>query len=293
VKNIWSLHDQVATLPFEHRFTVDPEGILPFYADASTWSPYIADYRSKQLLGFLRRLAAKVEPQGTVGVKQPYADWELEKWIPGYTTFVERLETSMQSFTYNAAYPGSFRTSDHNEMAYYPADRTRISTALTRFLDDCHQSICDIQGASVFLEDNTWTSLFLSPLIELLPTAKVIVMLRDPRDVVASMMRQRWTPSSLEDIVTYYQDLVDVYLKQKSLINAESILEIKLENLISASVDTIETMGRFMGLEASEQMLDFDLSAGHVGRYKQEFDATTTQVVNDRLSEYIIKFGYS
>lgn len=199
----------------------------------------------------------------------------------------------MLSFTYKAAYPGSCSTSENNVMTYYAADKTPIAAALTRFLDDCHQSICDNQNRSVFLEDNTWTCLFLSDLIDLLPTAKVIVMLRDPRDVVASMMRQRWTPSSLEDVLTYYQDLVDVYLRQRSFISPDSILEVKLENLISSPLDTIEAMGSFIGLEASEEMRDFDLSAGHVGRYKQEFDVADTLLMNNRLAEYIDKFGYS
>ena len=44
LKEILATHPNAASLPFEYRFIIDPDGIIDFYASyTATWSPYIAD----------------------------------------------------------------------------------------------------------------------------------------------------------------------------------------------------------------------------------------------------------
>ena len=58
VKEVFSVHSSVITLPFEQRFINDPDGIIDFYNSFSaSWSPYIADRKIKRLEALLRRMS--------------------------------------------------------------------------------------------------------------------------------------------------------------------------------------------------------------------------------------------
>jgi len=57
-KAIFAQHPKVGTLPFEHRFVIDPDGVVDFYNSyAGAWSPYMADKKIKRLEQFLLYLA--------------------------------------------------------------------------------------------------------------------------------------------------------------------------------------------------------------------------------------------
>ena len=50
LKQILSEHSQVHTLPFEHRFVIDPGGVIDFYHGfADSWSPFVADRKLRDL----------------------------------------------------------------------------------------------------------------------------------------------------------------------------------------------------------------------------------------------------
>lgn len=59
-RSLIARHSQVASIPFEYRFIIDPEGIIDFYNSFSlNWTPYYADYKIKQLNNFLIRLSKR------------------------------------------------------------------------------------------------------------------------------------------------------------------------------------------------------------------------------------------
>ena len=56
LRTVLSRHSSVATLPIEHRLTVDPDGIFDFYRSYTTgWSPSMLTTLHQQEYGFKRK----------------------------------------------------------------------------------------------------------------------------------------------------------------------------------------------------------------------------------------------
>ena len=59
----------------------------------------------------------------------------------------------------------------------------------------------------VYLDDNTWNHLNFSELNKIFPNAYLIHIFRDPRDVVLSLSKQRWSPNTLKDCIIFYRQI--------------------------------------------------------------------------------------
>lgn len=285
LKKILGQHSAVASLPFEHRFTIDPRGIVDFYNTfPSLWSPYWVDYKTKDLEDFLLDLASisteKAErikatsqnsTERSIKTPPPYAGWELDRWIPGYSDAVRELIESFTEFDYPAIWPGAREGIDDYQMNFaQPLTKANLRPHLSEFLYKCHRAICSSQNREVFVEDNTHSLLFANDLFDLVPNSKLIHVMRDPKDVVASLIRQKWAPNKVEQAVIWYKSIIKQWEVQKALCNPESVLEIRMEALVQDTEQTLSTICTFANLPFEKKMLEVDLSQGNIGRNEVE-----------------------
>ncbi|MEX2595554.1 MAG: hypothetical protein WEC59_01395, partial [Salibacteraceae bacterium] len=176
-KNIFSRHSQIASLPFEYRFTIDPRGILDFYNTyPQIWSPFWPDYKINDFLSFLHSLAeqsdekketaktaTKLDPKGLSISPPSYSGWELNQWIPNFTELIDELGKSLIAYKYPAIWPGTNAGISHNEMHFAPhLQKKELLPIFQYFLEQITQRILSKQNKSVFLEDNTYNILFAS-----------------------------------------------------------------------------------------------------------------------------------
>lgn len=306
-KQIFAAHPQVATLPFEYRFIIDPGGIIDFYNSfPRIWSPFHADHKIKALNDFLLSLAQvdegkrmrtqkalSADATGLKSTPPPYAGWELGKWIPGYEVLVNELTTSLTDFQYPAVWPGAKEGVDNNSMVFSGARaKEDLAPKLSRFLVSCIAAICQTQQRSVFLEDNTWNILFASDLLELVPNSRLLHIVRDPRDVLASLKRQRWAPSDIEQLTVWYSEIMEAWEKQKSSLPSGSYMEARFEDMVTDKGTTIARLADFSGLSVTREMTQIDLSLHHIGRYKSELTKEEVRLIEQRLAKYVQAFGY-
>jgi len=291
----------VASLPFEHRYTVDPRGLISFYQSVNNWSPYLADYRLKNLEHFLLDLANKTAEQeeenarlkaaGKTGI--PYGGWELDKWIPNYTDYVQVLIKQLRSFSYSAKYPGTKASIEDNQMYYYRPDKSGAKEAIANFMEHCHSSICKDQQKGIFLEDNTWSILFANDLFDLTPHAKMVHIVRDPRDVIASMQKQHWTPGTLDQLLTYYTDIMNQWDENSQCLSSNQQMTVRLEDLVSYPESTLSNICSFVEIEPEEALLSIDLSKSNRGRYLDQFTKAEISMMESRLTPYMTKYNYT
>jgi hypothetical protein len=211
LKEILSKHPDVYALPFEHRITVDPDGIYDFYRQCKTsWTPYLMDVR-------LRRLEALLNNK--------YEGWELEKWFPKYKSRVKELFKELCEFRYAGEWPGN-RTG----IIYYagPASmKPLLRSTLMRFLKDIIGDLLISKNKSVFVEDNTWNILYIDEILELMPSyVKIVHIHRNPRKVIDSFTRQRWMPSDKEQASRIFLDLF-----AKICLKNSGVYELSFESL--------------------------------------------------------------
>lgn len=306
MKEILSLHPDVATLPFEYRFIIDPDGIADFYATyPSSWTPYLADRRLKRLLALLElmarepwphrwlsRLLRRVDRRGRWLTPHRYAGWQLEAHLPGFRRHLDRLRHELVTMTFAATWVGTESYARRPHLHHAPAmDRARLQAVLGGFVTGVIGDLLAASGRTLYVEDNTFNVLLARELLELVPGGRILHVYRDPRDVVASFVRQRWCPSAPGAAARWHRDIMAHWRAVRSGLPTGTVLEVSLEALVAAPEPTLRRVAAFAGLTFDPRLLAVDLSGAHLGRWRRDFDATAAALVTAELGDLLEEFG--
>ena len=263
MKDILSLHPMVASHPFEYKFIIDPDGIIDFYTTAtSCWSPYIINKKLHRLEKFLY-LLAKVDD------KKIYKGWELENHLPDYSKKCKKLIESLVDLQYTGFFYGLKDVSEIYFMRY--RSRSELQNVLGDFIRDLISGYLEKTGKEVYVEDNTFNTLFARELLELIPEAKIICMLRSPKDVISSLSKQRWAPDDKIDAAIWYKSVIDRWNTIKTEIPEESFMEVDLYQLVDNTENILKDVSEFIGLNYDKKMLEINLSKSNRDRWKDDF----------------------
>lgn len=307
-RRLVGLHPEAVSLPFEHRFLVDPDGIVDFYRSyEATWTPYLADRRLRRLERLLRQLARssavervcervlrRLDPRGRWFTPPPYAAWELGRHLPNFTRHVDAVLEELTSFTFSATWVGARGLGVGTPMRHAPPrSRTDLCDVLGRFVRRVLIDFVQSREGSLYVEDNTWNVLVARELSDLVPGAKFLHVYRDPRDVVASYMEQRWAPEEAGQAARWYADILNHWWEIRRGLPEKCVLELSLEQLVSSPRDTAERICAFVDLEFDEKMLGLSLDRAHRGRWRRDLDAREQEIVQQILDSYIQRLGYA
>lgn len=307
VKEVIANHPEAASLPFEYRFIIDPDGLVDFYAShTATWSPYMADRRLKRLEHLLNNLAREpwyhrivgrliqwCDPDGKALSPRAYHGWELNHHLPNFERHVQELMSRLVEFSFPACWVGteSYRFSPK---VYHspPMSREELAQILGGFIQDVIDDLLKQTGKEFFVEDNTWNVLFAKEIVELLPEVKMIHVYRDPRDVVASFSHQRWSPTDKEQGAKWYRAMMTHWFKVRSALPAGSYYELSLESLVASPETVLREVCEFAEIPFDSAMLQVDRSRSHSGRWKREYSEEERVTVHAILEDIIVKLGY-
>jgi hypothetical protein len=307
VKEALANHPDAASLPFEYRFIIDPDGLVDFYASfTATWSPYLADRRLKRLEGllnslaheplrhrFLSRLIRRWNRTGRILSPRAYHGWELNRHLPNFEQHTQTLMSKLIEFSFPACWVG---TESYQLLPRIYHSAPRQKEELARILGDFIQVIIDdllkVANRKFFVEDNTWNILLAKEILELVPEAKIIHVYRDPRDVVASFSRQRWSPIDRTQGAHWYKSMMGHWFNLRSSLPTGSFYELKLEDLVTSPAEVLQNVCTFAGIPFDRVILQTDLSHSHSGRWKREYSKEEKAKVQAILAEVIETLGY-
>lgn len=158
---------------------------------------------------------------------------------------------------------------DHN--ITYPQlldhiDPSRISSiqqcyfqVASRYLNQSIENLL----SSHLVDKNPLNISFLGAINCFFPKAKILMMLRDPRDVVVSCFSQNFRAvelasnvKTLESAAMFYHKIMNYYLHIKSLVSLD-ILEIRYESLVQDARPLTQNALTLMGLPWDESVLSF------------------------------------
>jgi Flp pilus assembly protein TadD len=170
-------------------------------------------------------------------------------------------------------------------------------------------------GSGVFLDKNPSHTASLHLWLRVFPKVKVLVALRDPRDVIISCYFQNLALNatnanflSLDRTIKHYTDLMDVWLRLRALGGFDWI-ESRYEDI----VDNLEVEGqkvtKFLGVTWSPQQADFHEAARKTPVFAPNYNEVTRPVYRkavgrwrhyaealapfqERLAPYCRAFGY-
>lgn len=307
VKDLIAQHPSAASLPFEYRFIIDPDGLIDFYTGVTaSWSPYLADRKLKRLQSLLTTLSheplhhrllgeliRRWDPYGHILSPRAYHGWELNRHLPNFRHHVEELMRRLIDFSFSACWVG---TADyqHRPVVHHtpPRSKEELAPILGRFVENVVDDLLDATGKAFFVEDNTWNVFFASEILDILPEAKLIHVFRDPRDVVASFSHQRWSPRDRVRGARWYRDMMYHWFEVRTALPPQSYHELSLESLVASPRATLQELCDFAGITFEEAMLEVDLSQSHAGRWRHEYTAEEKVNVQRILGSIIRTLGY-
>lgn len=304
-KNILSLHPEVLAFPFEYRFTVDPDGVLDFFRSYKyNWSPYLIDKKVKLFRDFLYKIGKrnvlkyylgrtikKFNNRGLALTAPPYFDWELNKWFPNYIKHVDKLFDDLIDFRYYGRWPGSSAFEYKSQIDFISYDKN-LEQIIISFFDSLFGDLLKYNNTSHFVEDNTWSILYLDDIMSIIPNSKLIHVYRDPRDVVVSFMKQRWSPKNIDESILYYTSIMDKIVNNIEAYRTDTLMNVRLEDLVNKSEEVTKCICDFCELEFNDLLLNVDLSHSNQGRWEKELEFSDQQKINHLLGKYINYFGY-
>jgi hypothetical protein len=158
------------------------------------------------------------------------------------------------------------------EFMRQPADLERLARAPTITLEGARtaywqrvaQSKLDVRG-KVFVDKHPLNTLKLPLIARLFPQARILYATRDPRDVVLSCFRHRFTMSApiyelltLDGAARYYDAVMRLLIKLSGLFTMH-ITPVRHEDLVTEFAREMKRICDFIGLSWDPAMGDFAL----------------------------------
>jgi hypothetical protein len=306
LRDVLARHPAACDFP-EARFLVDPDGLLDAWlALRDTWTPYRYDRVVGRLLAQLRRLATGPTPAllsrllnrpaltRLTGRKmeRSYLGYRLLDVCPTFLDRVDELEASLVDFDYEGGWIGMpagapMRLRYHD--AWEPAE---LAAVLGGFWAGVARDACVNAGRDQFVQKETWSPLWFDVVLELAPAARLVHIVRDPRDVVASFRVQRWAPSDPVLGARFFAGLMNRWWEVRSRLPAGTLLELRLEDLVAHPRAELERLCDHIRLPFHETLLAHDLGRAHAGRWRRDLPAQSHAAVEELLSPAIEAYGY-
>lgn len=116
----------------------------------------------------------------------------------------------------------------------------------------------------IFCEKTPQHLLNIKEINQIFPQAKFILITRDGRDVVNSLLKMPWRPAGLINNARFWRKYVDLGKKaEEYLLNKgfhENFLKIKFEDLVNTPEASLEKLCKFIEVAYSSQMLEISNS---------------------------------
>jgi hypothetical protein len=119
-----------------------------------------------------------------------------------------------------------------------------------------------LAAGDLFLEKTPSHALYLPEIVELLPQARIIHIVRDPKDVVASLLAasrswgSSWAPSSSKEAARVWNRHVRAVREAAATLPASQFLEVKYEDLLADTAGHVAQCSTFLGLNWSREAIE-------------------------------------
>jgi O-antigen/teichoic acid export membrane protein len=118
------------------------------------------------------------------------------------------------------------------------------------------------------------------------PNAKIILIIRDGRDVVGSLMRIAWTHKNMERHAAYWAWCARTAMRFAKQY-PDKIFLIRFEDLISEPIKTVQGLCIFLGITFEESMLDICMQVETVPEWEKEWKAASLEKpMNSKLAQW-------
>lgn len=138
------------------------------------------------------------------------------------------------------------------------ADKKFLYEQIGRFLTTFYLKAIEQQGKTYFLDKTPRYYHIIDELAEIFPTAKFIILYRNPLSVLHSIFRT-WVKDDYSSVVNFFEDLWIAPFKLVNFVNEhpDKSFPVKYEDLVSSPDNVLKGICRFIGIEFIEDMLQY------------------------------------
>lgn len=273
----------------ELRVLTDPGGGLDLILALSRdWTPYKADYAIQTFQRLMSHAGARASlPERLltnllmrVGASpRRYIGLNLADRF-GRAYFSQRLARLIDDLTYHIS-PGRWVGSPSYRLRsrIYEVDPLPFSTAAARvgaFFHDLYTHLARRQGkdATHWLDDTPYNLLRADLLMDTFLEMKFIHIYRDPRDVLASYIRQDWGGDDVVATARRLANTLATWERIRTKLPASAYLEVAFEDLARSPGEQLARMIAFLDLPdyhfREDELSLIDPDRAHIGRWKEE-----------------------
>ncbi len=171
-------------------------------------------------------------------------------------------------------------------------DRSELLDIFRVYLSKLYSKPMIKRGKRRWCDDTPRNFMHADFLYELYPKMKLIHMVRDPRDVMASYQSLGWASSEITANVHIMKTYFERWNELRTLLPDDTYLEVRLEDLVNDTHATLERVCAFLDIELHPKMLGFDLSHSHSGRYRKDLSAELIRGLETGLRDWMTEKAY-
>lgn len=176
-----------------------------------------------------------------------------------------------------------------------PMDYFTFLKISKKYFDKLLERKLNKEKASIFLIDEPYISQNPKECMEITGATKLIVVLRDPRDVFLSFQGQDWSPRKKEHSLNMLKSIYNNWTMKKKYLSVDNYLELKFEDIVANFSKTFNELCKFLNILPPENILsntNFSSQKAHVGRWKKELSNKEQEDLNNYFDEIIDQLEY-
>jgi hypothetical protein len=146
--------------------------------------------------------------------------------------------------------------------------------------------------SSVLLEKTPHNVLFFPQIKKVFPGAKIIHVVRDPRAIAESVVRQKWGAENYSDAVLWVRLILESWIKQYELggYSSENFLCLRIEDLTTEYTEKENLIRQFVGEDFNE--LTLQASENALDNWRDNVSNKEFESANKNLSHIMKYFSY-
>lgn len=299
----------------EIRFFVDPGGLVNL-RDAMTqnWTMF----QSQAAIRGYRRLVSQLS-RWSVG---PYYGLDHSKYFGEHLMrlteeFLETLSTVdyrglwygesslWRARTNFIAEPLRRRRLNSVRMQFGPAlEESEFDQLAADYVKGLVDRLLEKTGSRLLCFNENLSCMFPEKILSMVPGGRIILVVRDPKDVYADSLRVRWLgmPEAFAQYLEWQYAINEGWLRVERRIqewdpDQRSLLVVRFEDLILDYGRTKDGIMEFLALEASShvrafQYLDPEKSRKNIGQWRRVLSEGQARAVDRRMSRFAERYAY-
>ena len=153
------------------------------------------------------------------------------------------------------------------------------------------------RGGSRWVDTTPANSKRVDDLIRIFPDLRLVNMIRDGRDVAASIVSRGWGTDDFMAALEQWRELMIANHQAIQRIPPEQVLDVRLEELAGPNGKPVfRSLRNFVGIPGNKKMRRFhrrkiNLDKGHVGRWRSDLTASRQREIDGSYQEMLHELG--